>query len=304
MNEPTNTPPPDREGRPLIRKLGTIDCDMVETTPIVFKDTLYRFEYVRQGYPANDTGNSYFRFVEHDTGRTTPPFAAGYHLGSALVVRDTVYVTGTSAWDGRRVEFFASKDLENWETWNALYLPNHGIFNTSMWPAADKYVLMFEIARPIEEAGVPFTARFATSADLRCWEVTPPECNYAKERYTAPHCLRYLDGWYYNFYLESHNGWEQRVVRSRDLITWAASPRNPVLRASEEDRKVANTNLTPEQRDRIATAKNINNSDIDFCEHNGRVIINYSWGNQEGIEHLAEAVYEGTLEQFLTGWFE
>ena len=50
-------------------------------------------------------------------------------------------------------------------------------------------------------------------------------------------------------------------------------------------------------------AKNINNSDIDFCEYEGRLIINYSWGNQMGKEHLAEAVYKGSLQQFLRGWF-
>ena len=38
---------------PQIKRLGTIDCDLVETTPIVFKDRLYRFEYVRKGYWGN-----------------------------------------------------------------------------------------------------------------------------------------------------------------------------------------------------------------------------------------------------------
>jgi len=33
------------------------------------------------------------------------------------------------------------------------------------------------------------------------------------------------------------------------------------------------------------------------------VIITYSWGSQKGVEHLAEAVYEGTLREFLTGWY-
>lgn len=33
------------------------------------------------------------------------------------------------------------------------------------------------------------------------------------------------------------------------------------------------------------------------------MIINYSWGDQLGIEFLAEAVYDGTLEEFLEGWF-
>src|SRR5438046_10300176 len=39
--------PADSKARPLIKKLGTIDCDMVETTPVVLKNCLYRFEYVR-----------------------------------------------------------------------------------------------------------------------------------------------------------------------------------------------------------------------------------------------------------------
>ncbi|MGB9717317.1 MAG: hypothetical protein ACP5PQ_01910 [Thermoproteota archaeon] len=43
-------------GKPSIVKLGTIDCDMVETTPIVFQNRLYRFEYVRSNYKPNKTG--------------------------------------------------------------------------------------------------------------------------------------------------------------------------------------------------------------------------------------------------------
>jgi hypothetical protein len=58
--------PKDVDGRPLIIKLGTIDVDLVETTPIVFNDKLYRFEYVRKGYWNNKTGDSYFRFIDHE----------------------------------------------------------------------------------------------------------------------------------------------------------------------------------------------------------------------------------------------
>jgi hypothetical protein len=47
----------------------------------------------------------------------------------------------------------------------------------------------------------------------------------------------------------------------------------------------------------------MNNSDIDFCAWQGRLVINYSWGNQQGVEHLAEGVYDGSLESFLRGWF-
>jgi hypothetical protein len=283
-----------------IRKLGTIDIDLVETTPIVFKDRVYRFEYVRQGYWNNKTGDSYFRFVDHDTGEPTPAFAKGYHLGSAAVDGGMVIVTGVNKWDGERIDIFVSRDLEHWESWNALNLPGYGMFNTSLCRANGEYVLMFEVGRPPEIAGTPFTARFARSKDLKQWTLTPPECNYDKGRYTAPHCLRYFDGQYYDFFLEAvKGGYEQYVVRSKDLVHWEPSPMNPVLKASEEDKRIANPGLTEEQRKRIADARNINNSDFDYCEFKGELIINYSWGNQQGVEHLAEARFPGTESQFL-----
>lgn len=299
----TDQPPYDANGRPLIIKLGTIDCDLVETTPVIFKNRLYRFEYVRAGYWNNQTGDSYFRFIDHETGQPAEPFARGYHLGSAFVDRETVYVTAVDIWDGEQIYIFASQDLLHWDSWLAFELSGYGIFNTSLTRADNKYVLMFEIGKPPEEVGKRFTARFAVSNDLKKWEILPSECNYAKDRYTAPHCLRYLDGYYYNFYLEAYKGYETRVVRSKDLINWESSPLNPVLCASPEDKQIANTKLPDELQHKIANAKNINNSDIDFCEFNGRLIINYSWGNQQGVEFLAEAVYEGTLKQFLKGWF-
>jgi hypothetical protein len=36
-------PPVDRDGRPLITKLGTIAVDIVENSPVVFNDKLYIF---------------------------------------------------------------------------------------------------------------------------------------------------------------------------------------------------------------------------------------------------------------------
>lgn len=286
--------PVDQEGKPQIKRLGTIDVDKVETTPIVFHDKIYRFEWYRN--------KEYFHFVERDTAQATAPFAHGWRFGSAFVDGDSVYVTGTKA--STEVRMFASKDLTHWESFPILELPRYEIWNTSICRADGKYVLMFEISAPKEETGVAYTARFATSNDLRHWKVTPKECNYAKDRYTAPHCLRYLDGYFYNFYLESiRGGYEQYVVRSKDFIHWEPSPLNPVLRASDDDRKAANPSLTEKDRRRIAKAVNKNNSDFDFCEYQGRLIINYSWGNQTGVEHLAEAVYEGSTADFLRGWF-
>ncbi len=291
--------------KPIIRKLGTLDCDMVETTPVVFRGRLYRFEYVRTGYHANKTGNSYFRFVDVETGKLTPSFAAGYHLGSAFVHDETAYVYGVDIWDGTEMRVFWSRDLNRWETKVAMSLPGWGLFNNSVCEGDDRFVMAFEIGRPPEETGVPFTNRFAESDDLLNWRLTPSECVYTKERYSACPAIRFHDGYYYMIYLETMPGptYESHIVRSRDLVHWESSPLNPVLQHSDEDKVIANPALSSEHRERIANAVNVNSSDVDLCEYQGRTIINYSWGNQHGVEHLAQAEYGGGLVSFLTGFY-
>ena len=61
--------------------------------------------------------------------------------------------------------------------------------------------------------------------------------------------------------------------------------------------------MTEKQRTCMNNVENANNSDIDFCDYQGGMIIYYAWGNQNGEEFLAEAYYNGSLAQFLTGWF-
>ena len=299
---------PTMTGKPWtsrVHKLGTIDCDLVEATPVVFHGRLYRFEYVRGGYKPNKTGNSYFRFVDVKTGEPTPAFAAGYHLGSAYVEGDTAWAFGVDNWDGTRIQVFWSQDLKTWHDKPALELPGWGIFNTSVCRGRHGYVMAFEIGRPPEETGVAFTMRFAESDDLLNWRLTPSDHVYSKERYTACPAIRFLDNWYYMIYLEACPGptYEPRIVRSRNLVHWESSPLNPLMRFDDSDRRIANPKLTPEERARISKAENLNNSDVDLCEFEGKTIIIYSWGNQQGIEHLAEAEYPGTLAEFLQGYF-
>lgn len=295
----------EKDKRPAIRKLGTVDCDLVETSPVVFKGRLHRFESVRPDYHGNQTGASYFRFVDVDAGKPTPSFAKGFHLGSAMVDRDTAYAFGVDKVGGSKITLFQSKDLEKWEERLALELPGWGLYNTSVCRADDRYVMAFEVGEPPEVAGVRFTTFFAESKDLVTWKLLPRECNYSKEKYTACPTLRYLDGQFYMVCLEERPGpiYESLLVRSKDLIHWESSRFNPVLAHSEADKQIANPKLTEEQRQEIAAAKNINNSDFDLCEYKGQTIITYSWGNQQGKEFLAGAVYDGKPADFLRGFF-
>ncbi|NQT53766.1 hypothetical protein HQ576_17045 [bacterium] len=291
--------------KPLIRKLGTLDCDMVETTPIVFGGKLYRFEYVRQNHWANQTGKSYFRFIDVAAGTPTPAFAQGFHLGSAFVDGGTVYVYGVTIWDASDVHVFWSKDMTAWQSQVALKTPGWGLFNTSVCKGDGRYVMAFEVGRPPEVVGSRFTMRFAESKDAKNWTILPEPAVYTKERYSACPALEFLDGLYYMIYLKAGPGYQfvPHIVRSKDLATWESSPLNPLMTFGDEDRRIANPKLPKALLERVAKAKNHNNSDVDLCEFEGKTVIYYSWGNQQGVEHLAEAVYEGSLPSFLRGFF-
>jgi hypothetical protein len=208
-------------------------------------------------------------------------------------------------WGGSKVSVFRSKDMEKWEGRLALHLPGWELFNTSVCKADGRYVMAAEVGGPKEVVGVPFTIFFAESKDLLTWKLLPQGCVYSKEKYTACPSLRYLDRHFYMLYLEARPGpaYESHIVGSRDLKRWESSRLNPVLAFSDEDKRIANPKLTAEQRKAVSQAKDINNSDLDLCEFEGKTIIYYSWGNQQGREFLAEAVYDGTLASFLRGFF-
>ena len=298
---------PPSTDRPMIEKRGTIECDIVEASPVVFDKRLYYFESVRPDYKRKEAGvdDSYFRFWDVEKKKALPYFAKGYHLGSAMVVGDFMYVFGVQKPAASRIDMFWTTDLIEWHQMPALDLPGWGIFNSSACRVGPKFVLAFEIDKPVAEAGVPFTIRFAESTDLRSWKLLPSNCVYSKDRYTACPTLRFIDGMYYMTYLEAKAGpeYETYIVRSPDLVHWEESQLRPVLRHSGDDKRIANPELTRDEQTRIHGAKNINNSDFDFCDFEGETLILYSWGNQQGIEHLAEARFPAPVNTFLPSFF-
>ncbi len=306
--------------RPPVRKLGTLDCDIVETTPVVWQERLLRFEYVQSRHWANDTGRSFYRFVDMESGETTLPFAWDHSYGSAHVEGDTMYVFGTVRGGGPDMDVFWSRDLESWATRPALKLPpDWGICNQSVCKGPDRYMMAFEVGEPPELVGRRFTNFFAESPDLKQWRLLPPESHvFARDRYTACPVLRWVAPYYYMIYLELFPAnpdqpydtlrtedcrFEPYVVRTQDFMHWESSDCNPVLSISPEDRLLANPNFTPEQQAHIAAAVNRNNSDVDLCEYQGKTVILYSWGAQTGTEFLAQAVYDGPMDEFFRAFF-
>ncbi len=291
--------------KPEIVKKGTIDCDMVETTPVVYKERLIRFEYVRENYYGNHTGRSYFRFLDPASGEVLTRFAPGYHFGCAFVEGPMLFAYGTNEPGGSEIRVFWSRDLSKWDSVTALELGDKEVYNTSVCKSGNRYVMALELGGPAELVGSRFTIFFAQSQNLREWEMMPFNHVFSREKYTACPALRFFDENYYMVYLESKPGprYEPHVIRSRDLSSWEESSLGPFLSPSPGDKRIANSSLSSGLREKIENAVNINNSDVDFCEHEGETVINYSWGNQKGTEFLAEASYEGTPRELITGFF-
>ena len=297
---------------PAIRKLGTLKCDIVETTPIVFHDELYRFEYVRAGEGmsrkcAGERPRFQFFHVRTDFGHE--PFAWDHHLGSAFTDGGVMYVQGLrDQWSADTLHFFRSTDLDHWEQYAELTLPGYKIFNTNVCKKDGAYILLMEVVDPTLPQAVPFTFRFARSTDMTNWELLPNDYVFQPDRYSGGPAIYTLpdDPHYYVLYLEAYpcERYANSIARSLDLKTWEYSPINPVLMYEpEKDKQIASPFLTPDERERIARALDVNNSDMEMCEYLGRTIIYYSWGNQHGNEFLAEACYEGPMAELIHSYF-
>ena len=224
--------------RPKIRKLGTILCDMVETTPIVFRDELYRFEFVRP-YGINEANNgcSYFHFVNVRTNQITKPFALNHHFGSAYTDGEYMYAVGIKGLEeslklqsSNIVKIFRSKDLESFEEFSEIVFPEGTrAYNTGVCKKDGVYTMLIETNKPVS-----FHFRFAQSTDMKNWTILEENyCFHEQPRYAGGPAIYTIDGdpYYYVLYLEAYHGpcYMNCIARSKDLSHWEYSPLNPIL---------------------------------------------------------------------------
>ena len=114
-------PPVDKDGRPLIRKLGAIDTALfAENSMVMFQGKLYSMRWL------GTMKDFYFQFEEYESGKKMPPFAHGYAYGRSFVAGDTVYVSSTSGIrpeEMTKVYLHTSKDMVHWQTREVLNQP-------------------------------------------------------------------------------------------------------------------------------------------------------------------------------------
>lgn len=300
--------------RKRLNKLGTIKINTVETTPVVWKDKLIRFEWVRNKNWGADGGVERnigcYQFVDMATEEPIFEFGEDHSFGCCYTENEKMYVFGVKgSGGGNTLAVFHSSDLEHWEDEIALVFPeNISLYNTSVCKGDGKYIMAIEIGGSHEAVGNPFTCVFAESTDLIHWSMLDMmEYSYSRSRYTACPCLRYANGFYYMIYLESApcHRWIPYIVRSKNLKEFELGITNPIMWPDDNDKKlICSERFTLQEIEYIQNAVNCNNSDFDMCYYNGKTVITYSWGNQLGKEFLAIAEYHGTNQEFLESFFE
>lgn len=298
---------------PVLKKLGVVSHHM-EMTPFVYKGRLMRVEQ-EWNYSDPESGNKTTCAYICDAAANTlsAPFAFGTRFTSGYCENDIVYVF-TSL--DNRIYMHVSDDLVSWKNSLILTLPEKfWIANTSVCKGDGRYVMAFECGRKDNmwgepedpDIGHPFTEFFAESKDLRSWATMPFDLAYARNRYCACPALRYCGGYYYMICLEELPlaRYAPYIYRTSDFETWEIGLHNPILMFSEEDRHLKpGIRLPAEAEEKLPFYMNINNCDVDLCEFEGKTHVFYLTGNQLTFGVMCEAIYDGTLEQYLKENFE
>jgi alpha-L-fucosidase len=287
-------------GVPGLDKTGAKLGDICEATPLVWpvpsgaegEGRLLLLVNIRPAAAENPAGTGkaclaptlQLRDVAAD--RVLPTFGRGYSLASGFVWDGTLHVYAARLQDGgwHDVSEFQSRDLVTWSAPRVVITenPDEQLFNQSVCRAGDRFVMAYESNEPLWPA---FTIKFAESRDLADWRQIPGAI-FGADRYTACPCLRWVDGCYYMMYLEHRRPewwFETYLTRSRDLLTWEPSPRNPILAPGE--------------------GECCNTSDPDLAEFGGKVLLYYSYGDQRTWTQLTRAEYPGTLREFFAACY-
>lgn len=295
---------------PHIRKLGAVSPNG-ECSPFVFHDRLYRLELCDQSRGTDIASPTLALIRDRETGAILSKFGAGCYYYSFYQENDTAYVIGTRSitpnLSGDTLMLFESTDLIHWSERELLSNPGWKLFNTSLTRGPKGYVLAVEASEPAEHVGVPFTAFFAESEDMRTWTWMDYDKGFPKHRYLGGPWFRYSRGYYYLIAVTALPcaRYTNYIYRTKDFETWEVGFYNPILMPGEEDRKISPYayDFSPKHLEEIRTGFISNNSDIDMCDWNGKTLMVYNVGNQLGFYYLAEAEYDGTVDDFLESYF-
>jgi len=300
------------KGFPKIEKLGAVS-PFGQPDNFVWNGRVYRLE-------TTDPTNGVDRYApiiasirDRETGEIISRFGHSCYYYSLYQEEDTVYVIAVKSvpplFGGDTLVLYESKNLVCWTCRELLHLPDFWVHYTSLTKGPHGYVLCLLTRKPEKYVeSYNFTCFFATSEDMKHWAVMDADHRFPQNRYIGSPYIRYYDGYYYLLAAQRFPCLRYGVYafRTADFETWEHGLYNPILMPGEEDRRLSlyAYDFSPEQIREMRTGFISSNSDIHLCEWKGQTLFSYGVGNQLGFAYSAEAVYNGTPEQFLLANFE
>ena len=292
------------KGYPELKKTGIVASNN-ESSPFVWNGVDMRLESCYKDGP------THANIRERESGKIVSTVGEDEYFYSFYMEDGTAYVLGTKYQKPYKnvIMIYESRDLVHWTGRKLLDHPGWHYFNTSLTKGPDGYVLLIEADEPAEYVGGhPFTLFFATSKDMIRWEHMDPELGFSKDRYMGGPWLRYSRGWYYVISVTALplTRYTNCIYRTKDFRDWEVGVYNPIMMPDNRDRMISPyACLTPEEVRVAATHFNINNSDVDMCDgKDGKMLMVYTTGNQLSTGFVAEAVYDGTVDEFLAACFD
>lgn len=301
-------------GYPVIRKQGAVSPNC-ESSPFVWRfedgERLMRLELYDRSIRTGFAEKSYAIIRDCESGRILSRVGEGCYYFSFYQENGVAYVLCTNAPCGTsssEIMIFESRDLVNWRGRSLLKRPGWLYYNTSLAKGPDGYMLALEASEPEEAVGpYPYTVFFASSKNLRDWSFLPDELGFSKERYTGAPFMHYSRGWYYLIVglLLPCERFGSYIFRTKDFKTWETGLYNPIMMPDNDDRKISPEahDIDDELREKIATAFAVCDSDYDLCDYKGKTVISYNVGNQLGFAYIAQAIYDGSSDDFFEAFF-
>lgn len=304
MNTSDSTNEP---ARPELVRLPFAWWQAMENAPVIYNDRpllVLNYRDDSKGWHDHYADGMYLYIVDLRNGRRIAEFGRGHSCVKAFVNGKRLHVFASEA---TNYEYFQSvydfwtDDLKTWQRQLVLQKEQGGphMFNPSVCRDEKGYLMAYvAYAKVRDPASFPYF-KFARSKDLSHWEKIP-ELTFAGpsgRQYSNTPAIRYFAPWYYvMFYTtvdeagrmaETSTRYATLLARSKDLVKWELSPRNPVLEPVAGD--------------------GISASDVEPMELDGNTYLFYGASNQiggpEGWAAVRAAMYSGPMKQFFERWF-
>jgi len=279
----------------------------VETTPFVMHNRLYRLENAPKSkefpfeIPQYRFHEDEIRVRDIEEDRIVSVVLRNHYFGSAFVWDGRLHIFAGDYgedqpwWHIRRIVMISSNDLIHWtEPVTVIESENRErLFNTAVCRGENSFVLLYETDDT--RWTPPFTFKYCTSDDLLNW-TRIPDAIYGESKYVGGPALYYEGGFYYTLYLQDLGGaYETRITRSRNLLHWEDAP---------EGRPFLTPNLEhAPQPDLFPDVREISACDAKLCAWQGKTLVYFYGGNQQGQGALQLAEFDGSPRELLEHYF-